>query len=214
MIPWIGAAIQGATGLAQMIGGLSMKNKRPDYVDNDNINKQETLARNRLKNPYAGADKAVESADLGMANNIDAIRSGKAGGRVDEAALFNTAASNRLAVSDKTDANTRLAEASLSDVLTSQQGYQEKKWDYNKNQPFQEKAALKSSLIGAGAENMFGAAGDFADEEMQKDYLGGGTRRRARQIGREQSEPVPEKMTQKSISSVPGLNISSLLAGG
>lgn len=163
--------VQAGVGLGQLIAGASMKNKRPGYAGNENLDKQEQLARNRLANPYAEADRAREANRMAISNNIDAIRSGKTSGRVNESAIFGAAMRGEMNVSDRVDANKRIAEASLSQVLMNQHRYGKEKWEWEKRDKFKERAAAKSELIGSGIHNAFGAIGGIADSRMQQQYL-------------------------------------------
>lgn len=158
----IPGAIQGVLGLGQLIAGSSMNPKRPQHEIPAAA--QEELAMSRMglnaRMPgvaYAENRLAQNSASSAYrlnraATNPNQILAGLAGIQMNA-----NIASRGLMEAEAGDYARR--EQNLRRSLGVMANYQNRKWEVDKWQPFQDKARTKAALIGGGLQNISGGVG-------------------------------------------------------
>jgi hypothetical protein len=157
----IPAVAQGVTGLVQSQRSKNiLKNlERPTYA----IPEAQTQALNRSKNlassmQMAGQSNVAQKIDQASANALYDINQNSSSGVEALAALSGVyvnqmAQENQLGLNAAQDYERR--QAMVGNELNKYAGYQDKAWDYNVNQPFQEKAAAAQALGEAGMRNKY-----------------------------------------------------------
>ncbi len=182
LISGIPALLQSGTGVGQLIKGNKMAkdNQRPMY-------EIPQAATEAIGNARAMASSRELPAQSLMEQNLDEIVASQTQD------VFNTSTSssdslgailglnaNRLRSQlglELQGANSYQArQEALRRELKDYAGYQDKKWELNQLQPFQDKAATASALIGGGMENIFGGVNTLAGIGtyglMAKDAMG------------------------------------------
>ena len=158
----IPGAIQGALGIGQLIGGALMKPKRPEYEIPAAA--QEELAMSRMglnaRMPgvaYAENRLAQNSANAGYGLNRAATNPNQILNGLASIQMNANIASRGLMEAEAGDAIRR--ESNLRRSLGVMASYQNRKWEVDKMQPFQDKARTKAALIGSGLQNISGGVG-------------------------------------------------------
>lgn len=156
------AALQGILGLGQLAAGIGMKVDRPKYEIP--AAQQEEMAASRMQQfgRMPGVNYANQRIDQNAASsayrlqkgatNPSQLLSGLAGIQ-----LNSNIASRGLLEAEAGDQIRR--DAIFRRSLGVMAGYQDKKWQLNKFDPYMNKAATKSALIGGGLQNISGGVG-------------------------------------------------------
>ena len=159
---FIPAAAQAGFGLLQTVAGALIKPKRPRYNIPGAVSESVAMARQMANTTVRpGNDRALADIERGTTNSIQQAKAvSNSGSQLLDFA--SQAGTDRLrAISGNNAMNAQFsfnAKRNLQDQLGNLGRYQDRQWDYNSNQPYQQKAQLKSSLIGAGLQNMWGAS--------------------------------------------------------
>ena len=181
----VGSMLQMPLGLGQILAGSLMKPKRPEYQIPSDIRNMLALRQLNLRGRMAGATQAEKNIMQSQANavgtyqrmqtNPNAILSGVSASQ----GLSNRAFTD-LATQEAVDYQRRLS--GLENAQRTMGNYQDKQWQLNEYEPYQDKARTKAALIGAGLKNFFGAAAgvsesfqDYAGYKMMQDYYGTGS---------------------------------------
>lgn len=181
---FIAPAIQGALGIGQMIGGMSMRPERPTYNIPREISDMLALRQMNLRGRMAGATQAQQNimqaqgstigAYQGTMRNPNAILAGVSASQ----GQTNRAFTN-LASMEAQDYQRRLA--GLEGAQRTMAGYRDRAFEVNEMQPYMDEARTKAALIGAGLRNVAGGAsslgGIFSENqymEMMQQMYGGG----------------------------------------
>ncbi len=158
MVP---GAIQGALGIGQLIGGSLMRPKRPSYEIPAAA--REELAMSRMQQnarmpgiAYAENRLAQNSAQAGYGLNRAATNSNQVLNGLASIQMNANIASRGLMEAEAGDAIRR--DSNLRRSLGVMANYQNRKWEVDKMQPFQDKARTKAALIGSGLQNISGGA--------------------------------------------------------
>ena len=171
----VGEIIRGGMALGQIVGGLITRPKnRPKYripgEINESTNRARTLANassdTMLQNDEANIDQAganaVQNVQRTATSGSDAVLSaGNIAGQI---------------ASSKLDANRGFAqrkmmnEGQLNSALNTQAQYQDKAFDYNVNQPYQEKMDTSNALLNAGLGNATDATDMMSNRKMIESY--------------------------------------------
>lgn len=174
------AAYQVGAGIVQGIRGKQMarNNKRPTYQIPQEILANQKLAAAAYADPrLAGQDLIEENLRTSTATGIDTAKniSSDSGDILDAITKLYTGESSNMknlgisaAEQQQNDLNRLLG------VNETVGAYQDKAFDYNKNQPYQDKAAASSALIEAGNKNIFGGL-DTLGAVGQSSILPGGS---------------------------------------
>lgn len=217
----VSSGVQGLLGMGQLIGGSSMRPKRPTYQIPKEISNMLALRQMNLRGRMAGASYAEQNIlqsqanTVGryqnIANNPNAILAGVSASQGQANRGFQG-----LAVTEAQDYQRRLG--GLEGAQRTMAGYRDRAFDINEMQPFQDEARTKAALIGAGLRNttggVQGAAGmlqDYAGYDLMKDFYG---------MGRETPATVQQPDVEQPDGTEPsmgtndfGLNIDEIPAG-
>lgn len=171
----IPGAIQGGLGLLQLLKGGSMNPVRPSYEIPKAAQEELTLSRMGLNGRMPGAAQAEERIDQNAAGsgyrlqkgatNSSQLLSGLSGIQ-----LNSNIAARGLMESEAVDRARR--EAIFRRSLGVMAGFQDKKWQLDKYEPFQDAARTKAALVGGGLQNLAGGvnqslSGLLAGQMMQ-----------------------------------------------
>lgn len=169
----IGLIAQGAgnimktgLGFAQLLRGAFMKVKRPEYTIPDAVQENVALRRAQLFGGLAGASQYRNQILQNQANFNTNLRQGSTDSSTYLSALaMGQGNTNRsfqdLQRMEAEDYQRRLSGLEQANNTLGQ--YQDKAWQYNKYEPYMNKAQTKSALIGGGLQNIFGGLGDTAN---------------------------------------------------
>jgi len=176
----IPGVIQGALGLGQLIGGMGMKPKRPEYEIPEAQQEAMAAARMQQNARMPGINYANARVDQNAANsqyrlqkgatNSSQLLSGLAGiqmnSNIAARGLMGAEAGDQMRRDD-------IFRRSLGVMA----GYQDKKWELNKMQPYQDAARTKAALIQGGLTNLAGGvnqslSGIMAGQMMQGPQAG------------------------------------------
>lgn len=174
----IPGAIQGGLGLAQLIAGARMNPKRPAYEIPAAA--QEELALSRMQQnarmpgiSYAENRLAQNSANAAYGLNRAATNPNQILNGLASIQMNANIASRGLMEAEAGDAIRR--ESNLRRSLGVMAGYQERKWQVDKMNPFMDAARTKAALIGGGLQNLSGGinqtlSGMLGAQMMQSGY--------------------------------------------
>lgn len=166
-------AIKAGLGLGQLIGGASMKTKRPEYTTPKEQGESLALARQMAFARDPGAQQQLAETAQGGATALSRLQknAGSQGqilsGLAGIQASTNAAARGILA-NEASDRFRRVANLQRSLGLMSQ--YKDKEFDINEMQPYQDKARTKAALVGGGLQNLFSGAGDVSSGYLSNEY--------------------------------------------
>jgi hypothetical protein len=174
----IGTGIQALLGAGQLIGGLLSKPKRPKYNIPGAVGEATANARRMANaNVRPGNDQALQVIDRNATNGIQTAKSlsGSASQVLDFASKANNerlrALGQNNAMNSQFAFNSRM---NLQGQLGRHAQYEDKAFQLNKLDPYSQRAQLKSSLIGSGLQNLWGAAEAKSFQDMYKSIYGGG----------------------------------------
>lgn len=159
----IPAVAQGITGLVQgrkaknMLAGLDRPTFNIPTAATESLNQ---ARMNASTMQMAGQTQAEQGLNQTAANALYNINQNATSAPEALAAMVGVygnqmGAQNQLSMQAARDYNARQRE--LVGALDKYSGWQAKEWDYNVNQPFQEKAMAARALAGAGMNNKFQA---------------------------------------------------------
>lgn len=160
MIP---SLISGGVGLAQTIGGAigTLGAKRPEYEVPEALEQSVALARIRTQDPYApGYTQAKENLDLAAANALyTAQQSGNAQIGLGEVVGRTEAGYRGLQEMNIEDQarDVRDYESSLAQLAEAQ----DMEYQMNEFAPYAQRYQESRDVLGAGLENVMGAAKDY-----------------------------------------------------
>lgn len=160
----IPAIIQGATGLAQAIGGGAslLTNRRPEYEIPESLRQSLAIAQAQFADPYMpGYERAREDISLGMSN---AVRAAQEGGNAQmgfQGAVAEAGAQTRKLAGQNEMAQQRDAER-LQQVLQVMSQAEDMEFQMNEFAPFSDRQQMSSDIFGAGLENIIGGAQTYA----------------------------------------------------
>jgi len=147
--------VQGGIGLAQTIGSLFKKDKRPTYEMPDSLKQSLALAKSQVGARMPGYTQAVDQANLVAANQLSAAgQSGNALGAVQTIAGSQQGAMRDIAALDAQ--SERQDVANLQNTLSRVAQAEDMEFEANKLAPYQDSSQEKRDLFGAGLENIFG----------------------------------------------------------
>jgi hypothetical protein len=155
-------AIQGVTGIGQLIGSMFKKTERPEYEIPSALRSALGVAQTMVNNPFmAGYSQAVDQANLASSNMITAAQ--QSGGA--QQSLASIAASQGTQLRELAQMNEVSNQQDLENlqrVLDAYSRSQDQQWQMNEFAPYADKMQEKRDVFGAGLENLFGAASSFA----------------------------------------------------
>tara|TARA_R100001440_G_scaffold18241_1_gene30717 strand:+ start:2188 stop:3081 length:894 start_codon:yes stop_codon:yes gene_type:complete len=160
---------QAGFGLYQTIKGArdAKNNERPEYrTPQAMIDAMDTAERMSLRGLN---EQTVQNFQQGLADtraaSFQGLSSRKAGvGAVAGVAQREIAGQQQLAAMDAEQRMKNIQ--SLQQMRAAMAQYEDKEFELNQMQPFQDRAAAASALQGAGLQNVMGAAQSFAKMEM------------------------------------------------
>jgi len=161
-------AISAIPAVTQAITGLTQSARSKDILRNlerptYNIPLAATEALNRSKNlassnQMAGQSNVTQRIDQATANSLYDINQNSSSG-VEALAALSGVYSNQMDAENQLGLNAaqdyQRRQAAVNNELNRYAGYQDAQWDYNVNQPFQEKAAAAQALGEAGMRNKY-----------------------------------------------------------
>lgn len=160
--------IQGGIGVAQYAKGNkdANNNERPNYNIPGEINEVERIARMLAGTNYLPGESLTRNAETeALAGGIkNAV--GAAGSGVDALAAISgmvghqSRSENQRAVA-RADRSDRM-DIMLQQVLEKVATYKDKAWELNKLNPYMDKAASSSAMMGAGIQNAVGGLDGMA----------------------------------------------------
>ncbi len=155
-------AIQGVTGVGQLIGSMLKKTERPEYEIPSGLRSALGVAQTMVNNPFmAGYSQAVDQANLAASNMITAAQ--QSGGAQQSLASIAAAQGAQLRdIAQMNEASQQQDLANLQSVLQTYASAQDQECQMNKFAPYADKMQEKRDVFGAGLENLFGAASSFA----------------------------------------------------
>ena len=180
----VGSMLQIPLGFGQILAGSLMKPKRPEYQIPSEIRNMLALRQLNLRGRMAGATQAEKNIMQSQANAVGSYqRTQKNPNAILAGVSASQGMSNRaftdLSTQEAVDYQRRLA--GLENAQRTMGNYQDKEWQLNEYEPYQDKARTKAALIGAGLKNFFGGAAgvgesfqDYAGYKMMQDYYGTG----------------------------------------
>jgi len=162
------AAISSIPAITQGIAGLVQSQRSKEILKNlerptYNIPEAKTQALNRSKNlassmNMAGQANVEQRLDQASANALYDINQNSSSG-VEALAALSGVYSNQMGQENQLGLNAaqdyQLRQNAVLGELNKYAEYQDKAWDYNVNQPFQEKAAAAQALGEAGMRNKY-----------------------------------------------------------
>lgn len=153
--------LQAGAGAAQLIGGSGslFGNKRPEYEIPDALKQTLALAKIRASDPYApGYSQAKSNVDLSTANLINAAPN-------KQESLGMIAGAQNAAYRDLAEMN---AQSQYQDEMNLQQALgdyakaEDLAFQMNEFGPYADRAQEGRNVVGAGLENLFTAADQYA----------------------------------------------------
>lgn len=173
----IGAGVQGVTGLAQLIAGLSMQNDRPQRVIPPEIEQNLNQAQFQYLQglPDEQYNQAIQNFQRNIAFGARTLqdRNSAIGGVSNLVQQANDATLGL----DVADANAR--NQKLGALYGARQEVANQKienWNWNERDKYLQKAQAKQALEGAGIQNINGgvntALGGFAQDNFSKLLMG------------------------------------------
>ena len=121
-----------------------------------------------------GNQYAIDSINRNAGTGLNFLRRGVSSGSQLLAGAQGVNANTNQALMNNAAQNAAFkfnATQNLQDTLGRFAQYQEKAFYENEMKPYQEKVAVKNALIGAGLQNITGGIQDFANQEMQQNFL-------------------------------------------
>jgi hypothetical protein len=166
LAPLIPIAIQAGVALGQVIGGAIKKRKakknRPEYEIPLEQKVAAAVAKNRASTEMPGYQQALQQIDVAGAN---ALRTAAGAGGGAQAALASivgqTQSQKRQLAGDSAEFRLR-AESQYLDQLGRLAAGRDREFQINEFEPYAQDYAEGRDMIGAGIENLAGAAGQFA----------------------------------------------------
>jgi hypothetical protein len=174
----VSLALQGAQtafGIAQLVKGKKMErnNKRPTYEIPDEVKKNLSQAQMQAMGGLPEAQKNQYIQNLQRAGNFGlSAMSDRKGGL---AGLESLVQGQNDAYTGLLSADAQAHQQNLQNLQQQRQNmaeYQDKSFDYNKDQPYQQKLAQSQALMGAGLQNIGGGLGSMAQGLQQKNLYG------------------------------------------
>lgn len=161
-LPLLPAAIQGGLALAQLAGGALKKSQRPEYKIPDSLKQSLALSKIRAMDPnMAGYGEAKTNIDLSTANTIQAAtQSGNA--QESLAAIMGQESTSLRNLAAQNEASQRADVQDYGRELSEYSRYEDMKFQLNELDPYKDAAQEKRDIVGAGIENLFGAADKFS----------------------------------------------------
>lgn len=218
----IPGAIQGVLGLGQLIAGSSLRPKRPEYEIPEAAQEEMAASRMQRFGRMPGINYAQQRVDQNAASsqyrlqkgatNSSQLLSGLAGIQ-----LNSNIAARGLMEAEAGDQIRR--DAIFRRSLGVMAGYQDKKWELNKFQPYQDKARTKAALIGGGLQNISGGIGQSLSGLLSGQMLQGQQGAGGQVPGKGESTPLWMKFMQlgqrpATPQSLPQLGLKSLQSIG
>lgn len=166
---------KGALGLVQTIAGATKEVKRPRMTVPQGVIDAAKAYKMRA-NATSAPGSATAKADIGtnFANQMASFQKILKDPSTTMGALYkmNQQKQNALGQVNQRDLayrdNAANQYASQNNLLGQ---YQQKAWEWNEKQKFEEDAAAKSALIGGGINNMANAASDYASASLMREGM-------------------------------------------
>lgn len=181
------AKFQAILGGGQLLGGLLTKPKRPNYNVPGAAGEAASIARtDAAKTVRPGNDQALADIRKSTANAINNAKSvsNSASQVLNAATRANMVEQNAIQRNNAMNANfVQGARQNLMSALGTLAGYQDRAFQYNKFQPYMQKAQLKSDLISSGLQNLYGAGNTYAEGLLFDKYFGNQAQQQQQQPG-------------------------------
>lgn len=174
-IPMIAALaptiFKGLSGLNQIRKGKAMNPVRPEYEIPDAITDNTAMFRARANTQRLPGQSMYENQiESGMAGNLNALQqSGVSGAALAASAnaMNSSSAGSINQLANMGMQNQMQNQQLLANANQTQAGFEDKAWDYNEKQKFEEEAAARSALLEAGNKQIFGAMDDLGSAYIQ-----------------------------------------------
>lgn len=171
-----GTAVRGVLGAAQLIGGLlSNPGPRPVMKTPAQVGEITSRARNRAN---ATTDVIAQNQNQTIDNNLNTgvanvKRSAKSPADIIGALtrLYGNANQAKMGVSNNFAARREAREGRLNSALMTEAKYEDRNFNYNQVQPFEEAVSARNNLIGAGIGNI----GDATDMQNMMNAISNNT---------------------------------------
>lgn len=161
------SAIQGGIGLIQGVGSLLKKDKRPEYEMPNALKQSLALANMQVGSRMPGYSQAVDQANLTAANQLAAA--GQSGNTLESIQTIAGSQQGSMREIAAMDAQVEAQDLrNLQQTLGQVAQAQDMEFEANKLAPYQDSAQEKRDLMGAGIENVFGAANLLAVGSIPK----------------------------------------------
>lgn len=205
MLPLLAATlpsvVKGIAGISQAQKGKAMAraNTRPVYTRPVEVDQGLALAEQGYYNGAMPGQDALEGQI--RSNTAGAITQLQEGASSSADLLsginkINTNSNALLSEAQVKAAQWKLGQKdNLTAALRDGATYSDQEFDYNQHQPYQDRAAYASSMIGAGNQNFFGALSEGSQLAMAT--MGGGTAGGATPAGTVSKSPSPLMPTFK-----------------
>jgi hypothetical protein len=173
------AIVQGAGSLAQLVGGAAslVGQERPEYEMPEGLRQSFALARARVTDPYmTGYGKALDNLNLSAVNAMKAAS--QTGGGAESIASVHGAmnqGANQLAIANEESQDRDYQH--LDQVLGAVAQDEQLQFQMNEFAPYAQRQQEGRDIVGAGFENLFGAADKFGLMSLAEKYGQGGTGR-------------------------------------
>lgn len=173
MLELLPAIIQGFTGLSQLFQGKDKLDglQRPTYEIPNEVKQALTLARaNYADQNMPGQAAMIDQNNLAAANAAQAALAG--GGGLSSIAGIQAAQSaqaNKIGIEAQN--YQRQDEQQYAQQLANMADYKQQEWQINTFAPYQEKYQEGRQQVGAGQQNLFGAANSIANAGLAYAYM-------------------------------------------
>lgn len=157
----VGSVGQTGLGLAQLFKGAGMKPRRPTYTIPSAITQATDRAVTQAGQVSREFQLGSQQADIAQSEAVQAaVDAGVGGSSVIQAASAAQRERNKTGLSLlQREQQARIFKERAAQQALAQQGQaQDRAFQLNKLQPYQDAAATKSRLMGSGLQNIFGGA--------------------------------------------------------
>ncbi len=173
-----GTKLQSALGAGQLLYGALMDNgSRPKMQVPGAINEATTMARQQANvTVRPGNDYAISQIKRNEGSSINALRRGVGSGQQILAGVSQINQNTNRALAENANQNTLFkfnATQNLQNSLARLGQYQQQQFQTNEMQPYLTSQQTKNMLVGAGIQNISGAANTQSEMAMYDKVFGG-----------------------------------------
>lgn len=175
MIEFIPSIFQGITGIAQLIGGLAGQPERPKYniptAATDALRQSKRLAGQTRLPGQDISEIQMGERTANMTGSIEKLGGGGAGlGAL--SSIYGQEAQGRRQLLGDASRYYASNQAQLGNALNNYARYQDKEWQKNIGDKYEEEAGASSALIEGGMRNTFAGANNIFGTMAYQKLLG------------------------------------------